>query len=68
MREQDLANSFNSVVRNEAELKWSAQQTIMEWVLEKSGAGMVRVDYNDMDWWYQFVSGETSNSLPKKTV
>ncbi len=66
MREQGSANSFRPVAQSEAAIKWSTQQSIMEWMLEKSGAGMVRVEYQDMDWWYQFMSREKATSSPKK--
>ena len=63
MRKQYLENPFEPVTQDEDVLNWRTHQSAMEWVLEKSGAGMVRLDYEDIDWWYKFAGGGSQGSL-----
>ena len=57
MRKQYLENPFEPVTLDEDVLDWRTHQSVMEWMLEKSGAGMVRLDYEAIDWWYKFSGG-----------
>ena len=63
MRKQYLENPFEPVTPDEDVLDWRTHQSVMEWVLEKSGAGMVRLDYEDIDWWYKFSGVGSHGSL-----
>lgn len=49
MRKQYLENPFEPVTLDEDVLDWRTHQSVMEWMLEKSGAGMVRLDYEAID-------------------
>ena len=60
---KDLPISLKPVVLNDEELDWSIRQDVTDWVLAKSGAGFVRIEFEDINWWHNFVNNGNAKYL-----
>ena len=60
MQRQSLVNPSGHMAQNDAALRWSARQNMMDWALRKSGGALVPVEYQQAKWWNHFLTGGAS--------
>ena len=51
MLEQRLVNPVAPMAQDDAALRWSAQQTMMDWEFRKSGGTLISMEYQQAQWW-----------------